>query len=80
MPLRMQCNETPMPEPKTAMISARLPPSVKEALRRAVECERRSLANMLEVMISDWSRAHEDVPSTPLRATGRADVGPAANG
>lgn len=34
-----------MPEPRSTMISARLPASVKEALRAAAEREHRTMAN-----------------------------------
>ena len=65
----MQYNETPMPEPKTEMITARLSPSVKEVLRQAAEREHRSLANMLEVMIREWcEREGMRVPGEPQRA------------
>jgi hypothetical protein len=40
--------------PKTETLTVRLAPEVKAALRQAADQERRSLANMLEVMIRDW--------------------------
>ena len=41
---------------KTKTLTVRLAPDIKAALRQAADHERRSLANMLEVMIRDWSR------------------------
>ncbi len=39
---------------KTATLTFRIDPSVKEALRTMAEQEHRSLANMIEVMIRDY--------------------------
>ena len=39
---------------KTTTLTVRIDPTVKEGLRIAAEKERRSLANMLEVMIRDY--------------------------
>lgn len=39
---------------KTATLSFRIEPGVKEALRNAAEKEHRSIANMVEVMIRDY--------------------------
>ncbi len=36
---------------KTATLTLRIEPNLKEALRRAAELEHRSIANMVEVMI-----------------------------
>lgn len=41
---------------KTATLSLRIDPGVKEGLRIIAEQERRSLANMVEVMIRDYCR------------------------
>jgi predicted transcriptional regulator len=43
-----------MPAIKTTTLTVRIDPTVKEGLRIAAEKERRSLANMLEVMIRDY--------------------------
>ena len=47
------------PEPgmalnKTATLTLRIEPNLKEALRRAAELEHRSIANMVEVMIMNY--------------------------
>ena len=39
---------------KTATLTFRIEPALKEALRTAAESERRSIANMVEVMIRDY--------------------------
>lgn len=39
---------------KTATLSIRIEPSLKEALRIAAEQEHRSIANMVEVMIREY--------------------------
>jgi hypothetical protein len=39
---------------KSETVTFRIRPEIKGALREAAEQERRSLANMLEIMISDW--------------------------
>ncbi|MDR6448361.1 hypothetical protein J2794_004491 [Paraburkholderia terricola] len=41
---------------KTATLSFRIEPGVKEALRSAAEQEHRSIANMVEVMIREYCR------------------------
>ncbi|MEJ2404135.1 MAG: ribbon-helix-helix protein, CopG family [Candidatus Thiodiazotropha sp.] len=43
-----------MPESKSATLTFRISPTVKEGLRAMAEQERRSLANMIEVMIHDY--------------------------
>ncbi len=43
-----------MPESKTATLTFRISPTVKEGLRAMAEQERRSLANMVEIMIRDY--------------------------
>jgi len=42
---------------KSATITIRVDPAVKEALRTAAAAERRSLANMVEVAILEYCRA-----------------------
>lgn len=47
-----------MAETKSTTLTVRIHPEVKEGLRAVAEKERRSLANMIEVMIRDYcSRA-----------------------
>jgi hypothetical protein len=43
-----------MAETKSTTLTVRVHPAVKEGLRVAAEKERRSLANMIEVMIRDY--------------------------
>lgn len=43
---------------KTATMTVRIDPAVKEGLRVMALRERRSLANMIEVMIRDYSERH----------------------
>jgi hypothetical protein len=51
---------------KTASISLRVAPDVKDMLANAAQADRRSIANMLEVMVIDYCRRHE--PATaPLQ-------------
>lgn len=45
---------------KTATLTFRIDPTVKEGLRAMAEKERRSLANMIEVMIRDYC-GHRDI-------------------
>lgn len=53
-----------MPLTKTETLTCRIAPEVKAALRAAAERERRSLANMLEVMIRDYARGRAGDGST----------------
>jgi len=43
-----------MAETKSTTLTVRIQPAVKEGLKVAAEKERRSLANMIEVMIRDY--------------------------
>ena len=43
---------------KTATLTLRIEPSVKEVLRAAAQEEHRSIANMVEVMILDYCQRH----------------------
>lgn len=43
-----------MAETKSTTLTVRVHPAVKDGLRVAAEKERRSLANMIEVMIRDY--------------------------
>jgi hypothetical protein len=42
---------------KTATLTLRIEPGIKQALQRAAELEHRSIANMVEVMIREHCRA-----------------------
>jgi hypothetical protein len=48
----------PMPKTKTETLSFRVEPRVKQALRAAAEHERRSLANMIGVMVLEFCEKH----------------------
>ncbi len=43
---------------KTATLTFRIDPGLKEALRTAAQQEHRSIANMVEVLIRDYCGAH----------------------
>ena len=47
-----------MADTKTATLSLRIDPGIKEGLRIMAEQEHRSLANMVEVMIRDYCKLH----------------------
>jgi len=47
-----------MANTKTATLSLRIDPGIKEGLRIMAEQEHRSLANMIEVMIRDYCKLH----------------------
>ena len=54
--LQYICSEPPkavMPSTKTATLTFRIDPALKEALRTAAQQEHRSIANMVEVLIRD---------------------------
>ncbi|EGJ12177.1 type II toxin -antitoxin system TacA 1-like antitoxin [Rubrivivax benzoatilyticus] len=42
---------------KTATLTLRIEPEIKQALQRAAELEHRSIANMIEVLIRDHCKA-----------------------
>ena len=44
---------------KTQAVSVRVEPHIKEALQTAAGRELRSLANMVEVMVVEYCRAHD---------------------
>ena len=51
--LQYICSETPraiMPSTKTATLTFRIDPALKEALRTAAQQEHRSIANVVEVL------------------------------
>ena len=47
-----------MATPKTATLTFRIDPGLKEALRTAAQQKHRSIANMVEVRIRDYCRQH----------------------
>lgn len=65
-----------MTNAKTATLSFRIEPGLKEALRAAAEQEHRSIANMVEVMIREYcGRAGVPIqatPTQPLKANRKA--------
>ena len=55
-----------MANAKTATLSFRIEPGLKEALRTAAEQEHRSIANMVEVMIREYcGRAGVEIVERP---------------
>ncbi len=55
-----------MADRKTATLMLRLSPAIKHDLRALAVRERRSLSNMVEVIILDYSRRYEGVvPEDP---------------
>lgn len=49
---------------KTVTLTVRIEPATKAALAAAAEAQRRSLANMLEVMVHEWTAAHAPQPAS----------------
>lgn len=57
---------------KTATLTFRIDPGVKEALRTAAQQEHRSIANMVEVLIRDYcGRNGIPIPEVPAAASKR---------
>lgn len=50
---------------KTATLTFRINPGLKEALRAAAEREHRSISNMVEVLIRDYCEQHGITISPP---------------
>jgi hypothetical protein len=50
---------------KTAQISLRFTPDLKDALARAADHEVRSMASLVEKIVIDWLRAHDYVAKDP---------------
>lgn len=48
-----------MSERKTEVVNLRMSPRVKGLLRMAAAHERRTLSNMLEVLIEDYCKSHQ---------------------
>lgn len=55
---------------KTSSISLRVTPDVKDMLANAALADRRSIANMLEIMVIDYCRRHQ-TKSVPLETLHR---------
>jgi hypothetical protein len=58
---------------KTATLTLRLDPTLKDALRNAAEQEHRSLANMVEVMILDYCGRHGHAVPNAAEETKRGE-------
>lgn len=56
-----------MAERKSEVVNLRMSPRVKELLRRAAAHERRTLSNMLEVLIEDFCSSHHIEVEQPQR-------------
>lgn len=50
----------PRPRLKTATLTVRIEPAVKKALAEVAAEERRSLSNMLAVLILEWHKNHQE--------------------
>lgn len=57
---------------KTATLTLRVPPEVKALLTAAAEADRRSLANMLEVIVHDYCDRHGITANAASSTTGAA--------
>jgi hypothetical protein len=55
---------------KTETVTVRIEPAVKAGLKAVAEQERRSLANMIEVMIRDYCGLHGIPIKQPTSKTG----------
>jgi hypothetical protein len=68
-----------MPKIKTDTLTFRVEPRVKRALQIAAERERRSLANMIEVMVLEYCEKRgffHETRSKPLATRGKQTDGP----
>jgi hypothetical protein len=64
-------HEDAMAASKTATLTLRIEPEIKQALQRAAELEHRSIANMIEVLIREHCKVKgiaTDVPTNNKRA------------
>ena len=59
-----------MPSTKTATLTFRIDPALKEALRAAAQQEHRSIANMVEVLIRDYCGRNGIPIEEPTSKTG----------
>jgi len=62
-----------MPSTKTATLTFRIDPALKEALRTAAQREHRSIANMVEVLIRDHCGRHGIPIEPPTSKTGAGE-------
>ncbi|HCT3226646.1 TPA: hypothetical protein RJ957_004821 [Enterobacter hormaechei] len=58
---------------KTATLTIRLEPGLKEALRAAAQVEHRSIANMIEVLIRVHCEKHDIVIEQPKKLIKRGE-------
>src|SRR5205809_299621 len=61
-----------MPERKTELVSFRVTPTFKRALKLAAENDARSQANFLEKLVLDYCTANKLGVTTPKRRTAKA--------
>jgi hypothetical protein len=63
---------------KTTTVTLRMNPTVKEILRVDADCERRSVANMIEVMVVEYAKKMgiEEHHLQPKRINFEVKVGP----
>lgn len=57
---------------KTATLTLRVPPEVKELLSAAAKADRRSLANMLEVIVVEYCERRDIHPGADSTTKGAA--------
>ena len=68
----MQEQQVPRAQTKTATLTLRVEPEVKDLLTAAADADRRSLSNMLEVIVIGYCRQHgivADKPKVPAKPT-----------
>jgi 16S rRNA A1518/A1519 N6-dimethyltransferase RsmA/KsgA/DIM1 with predicted DNA glycosylase/AP lyase activity len=63
-----------MSERKTEVVNLRMSRRVKELLRLAAAHERRTLSNMLEVLIEDYCQDHQIEPDSMAEAKSPTDL------
>lgn len=59
----------PRPVTKTAPLTFGVAPEVRATLKRAAKQQRRSLTNMLEVIVLEWDAARASRPQPAARKT-----------
>lgn len=65
-----------MSERKTEVVNLRMAPRVKELLRLAAAHERRTLSNMLEVLIEDYCQAKKLEPPASTKRKVAKELAP----
>lgn len=68
----MQEQRVPRAQTKTATLTLRIDPNVKDLLTAAADADRRSLSNMLEVIVLGHCKQHGiavDKPQIPAKST-----------